>query len=70
MSTDERIDLHDPIFNICDRLGLKPNFVRRIDFYPSEVIAEVYLPNENGAKHIDPETGGVAFETKRFEVST
>ncbi len=72
----DRIDIHDPIYEIANRLGLEPNNVREIVFKPRSVVATVYLLNGDGKKHIinidpnDPDSGEPATETLEFEVTT
>jgi hypothetical protein len=53
------------INDVCERLGLDPNFVRSIEITPRAIDVEVYLQNNEGAKHIGPD-GRVATETKRL----
>lgn len=64
------IDIHDPLLDLCHRLGLDFGWVSRLEFTPSEVEATVYLPNENGAKHIDRDTNEAVTEIRTFKVTT
>lgn len=66
----DSIDIHDPIYELSNRLGLEPNNVREIIFRPRSATAVVYLNNENGHKYVDPQTGEPATETLEFEVTT
>lgn len=50
--SDGPIDIHDPIYELCERLGLQPENVAKITFKPRSVEATVYLLNENGAKYL------------------
>ncbi len=65
----DTIDINEPITAICGALGLDPMMVLRLDMTPTAVTAELFVPDENGAKHIDKE-GRVAMETRTFKVST
>jgi uncharacterized protein YlzI (FlbEa/FlbD family) len=63
-------DLHEPVFDILQRLGLEPESVARLDVTPREVVAEVYLLNENGKKYIDQESDEVAVKRVKFLART
>jgi hypothetical protein len=64
---NDRIDLSDPIREICERLreicerlGFKNTDVGHIDFTPGETTITVYLNN-------NPDTGEVAMQTLTFK---
>lgn len=63
-----RIDLSAPVTAICERLGLDPNQVGRIDIHPATVTAEVYLERD-GKKYITDD-GNAAIERRSFKVRT
>jgi hypothetical protein len=63
----DRIDIADPIREICERLGLQPSDVGRLDITPLECKAEIFLNNAYGSKYIAAD-GGVAKETRTLEV--
>jgi hypothetical protein len=71
---NDRIDLSDPIREICERLreicerlGFKNTDVGHIDFTPGETTITVYLNNNHGSKYVDPDTGEVAMQTLTFK---
>lgn len=66
----DRIDIHDPLTEICERLGLEPQFVSQLLISPFTVTATVYEKNENGEKYVDALTAVVAAAEKEFEVKT
>lgn len=66
----DRINIHQPIYDICGRLGLVPTNVAELVFRPRTVTATVYVLNEQGAKYVDPATGQPPTETREFEVTT
>lgn len=75
MSTDEhggeRIDLREPTAAICEALGLDLTWVRRLEWTPGTLTAELYKGTEGrmqGAKYVDEVTGEAALETVQFEV--
>ncbi len=65
----KRIDIHDPIDELCRRLGLSPQDVGEIIFRPSTVIATVYKTNGGGKKYVEVD-GEIASEIREFEVTT
>jgi hypothetical protein len=75
---DEHVyNISDEITQICQKLGLYPNHVGRIDIYPSELRAEVlvYNLNEEGKKYVDLEEGSEQYgeastRTEVFRVRT
>jgi hypothetical protein len=69
MSSDHRIDIHDEIASVCNKFNLDYGCVRRLDFHPGHVVAEVYRLNENGAKYIE-EDGNPALDVYEFLVTT
>ena len=60
-------DLIEPITEICQRLGLNPNHVRRLDLHAAEhrATVEIYLLNEHG-KHYINDDGEPAIETRTY----
>jgi hypothetical protein len=64
---NDRIDLSDPILEICERLGFKNTDISHIDFTPGETTITVYLNNKHGSKYVDPDTGEVAMQTLTFK---
>lgn len=64
----ERIDISEPLREICERLGLSYTFVRAMVFSPNELTAIVYLANEQGQKYLVE--GEPAVETRVFRVTT
>jgi hypothetical protein len=49
-----RIDIGDPVAEICRRLGLEPADVAELRIRPREVIATVHLRNDEGRKYVIP----------------
>jgi hypothetical protein len=68
----DRIDIHDPIWELCDRLGLEPESVAQIIFKPDRVIAKVFLRNEHGSIYLRETDEGraAASEIHEFLVRT
>jgi hypothetical protein len=68
------INIHDPIWEICRRLGLEPTNVAEITFRPLDVTATVYKTNADGAKYLetdeDGSEGDIAKDTLTFDVTT
>ena len=64
----ERIDLAEPVFAICERLGLHPNNVARLDIYPFRTVATVYKERD-GKKYTD-ESGDPVTEIVELETRT
>jgi hypothetical protein len=65
----DRINIHEPIYELCRRLGLEPTTVSEIIFRPDHVRATVFKVNANGSKYIG--TDGAAASTEvRFDVTT
>lgn len=67
---EELIDIHDPLLDICKRLGLEYNFVSEITWRPREASAIVFLKGDEGQKYVIDETGEPATETIHFRVMT
>lgn len=65
-----RIDISEPLKEICDRLGIQYDCVRELHFEPSAVRAEVYELSEHGSKWVDETTGEAVTATLEFEVKT
>lgn len=63
----ERVDIHEPIFEICRRLGLEPANVAEIIFHPRDLTATVY-ETRDGKKFL--ENGEAVTTTHDFLVST
>jgi hypothetical protein len=69
----DRIDIHDPITELCKRLGLEPTDVAEIVFKPRHVTVTVYLKDAQGAKYLTVTKDGrkgIASETRSFQVAT
>lgn len=66
----DRIDIADPLAEICERLGLEPRFVGTLTIAAGEATALVYRRNENGAKYIDLDTNLPATDCRAFKVLT
>lgn len=66
----DKIDVHNEVQSICDKLGLEPERVLRLDMYPFEFVVEVAKLNDDGAKFIDEETNEPAKEVLTFAVAT
>jgi hypothetical protein len=49
--------------DICERLGIDPNYVRSIEIAPRAITVELFARNEEGAKYIGTD-GKVALETR------
>lgn len=81
-----RIDIHAPVFDLCERLGLTPEDVCRFEITPRSVAATVYKTSTNGTKYRepspellpsqDPDSDSTGFstrwavETRTFDVTT
>lgn len=52
--TDDRIDIKEEVFTIIYKLGLDPDYVKRIELEPTtaKVTCSCYLRDENGAKYL------------------
>ena len=70
MTTATITDCADPVFDICERLGLEPDNVLELVVRPYDVRAKLALLNENGAKYFDEDRGEVATTTRTFQIST
>lgn len=66
----KRIDLHEPIEVICQRLHLDPKDVAEIRITPSRAEVLVYLNNEQGKKHVDPATGLAVMARPGWDIRT
>lgn len=66
----DRINIHDPIFELCHRLGLEPTSVKEITFRPNDVTATIYKTDENGSKYLEADQQTVASETRAFKVTS
>lgn len=64
----DRIDIRAETKALCHKLGLDESWVARLEWTPTLMTAEVFTPNKNGAKHIDPETGDAAKDTLTFDI--
>jgi hypothetical protein len=62
-----RINLHDPINEICDRLGVNVRLVNQINITPSYAVVVSYKPNEDGKPFID-ENGDVPQILEQFQI--
>lgn len=62
------IDIHEPIFDICHRLGLEPSNVAEIIFRPGDAIVTLFEPTANGGKRIVD--GELVKRTELFKVTT
>ncbi len=65
----ERINLHDEIASICDKLGLEATNVARIVLHPTSATVDVFEVNIGGRKYLNG-NNQPAMETLTFEVST
>lgn len=71
----DRIDIHDPITEICERLGLIPQLVGELildlTIKPSTITATTYVTGgASGSKQINTETGNPITQTTTFPVTT
>jgi hypothetical protein len=67
------IDVSEPLQELCNRLGLAYHNVKRIEFRPDTIIADVYLLDDNGAKYVRETKLGeyeAAIEVHQFKVTT
>ena len=60
------VDLTAEITSICEKLGVFPADVRRLDIAPRQIIVETYKKNENGNKYVDLDSGEAAVESETF----
>lgn len=67
---EDAINLHDPVFDICDRLGVKATSVLHIDLRPDTATLTIAKENERGHKYVDEKTGDIATEKRSFTVRT
>jgi hypothetical protein len=70
MSSINRINLHDPIYKLCELLGIDPNNVGRVNFFPDRCEVMQFRLNENGEKFVDLERDLPAVEWSDFKVRT
>ena len=67
-------DISDELKDLCDRIGINYDRLRRIDIVPGCVIAELFVEGEHGKKidqdPLSPECGLPVVEFKRFAVKT
>lgn len=64
----DRIDISEPLTEICRRLGLVPANVAKLVLTPRAATATVHKLNEDGQKYLDPDEPAV--ETIAFWVRT
>lgn len=65
MTPDDRIDIHDPVAEICRLLGeLDPSHVKRLVITPSTLTATIFRE----PKQIDPTTDQILLYEKTFKV--
>jgi hypothetical protein len=70
MSGVDRINLHAPIYELCDRLGIDPNNVGRVNFFPDRCEVMMFRLLDNGAKYVDLDRNVPAVEWREFKVRT
>lgn len=68
--SEDRVDISEPLEEICRRLGLEYHMVKRIEFGPRDLRAIVYKANADGHKHVEPLSGEPVLEELSFEVRT
>jgi len=71
----EPIDIHDPVFEICERLGLIPELVGELildlTITPRKITATTYVTGgATDSKRINTETGNPITQTTDFRVLT
>lgn len=66
----ERIDIIEPLFEICERLGLEPNLVAKLVITPRNATATIYRTRKDGSKYLDPVTTDAATRTETFDIKT
>lgn len=64
----DRIDIHDEVQALCDKLGFNYPFVKRLAITPQLIEVDVYRANDAGEKFL--EHGKVALETHTIKVAT
>lgn len=64
-----KVDIHDEVWSLCEKLDLNPVDVLQLDISPTSVSAAV-CKLKNGSKYVDPDTGEVAIDVRQFEVVT
>jgi len=64
----DRIDIADPMREICDRLGLEYTFVKELTINAGSVTATVFLANESGHKYVTGPNEVAAVATREFKV--
>lgn len=67
----DRIDIREPVRDLCRRLGLDETYVARIDVTPSYVTVDLYCGRDGrclGPKFVHEGTSNPAMETMGFEV--
>lgn len=65
----EPIDIAEQVCALSDALGLRYHDVAELRITPSAVEATIYLPNENGKKHINI-SGWPVMSQRSFKVRT
>jgi hypothetical protein len=73
--TDRVIRIREPLYEICDRLGLEPHNVKEMTILPDRVSVLHYKTNQDGYKYVVLDSGGkttnqVAIEELSFRVLT
>ena len=64
-----RIDIAEPLRDICTRLGVHYESVAQIVFKPDMMEVTEYLRNDQGSHHLD-ESGALAHRVSTFQVQT
>jgi hypothetical protein len=65
----DRIDLTDPLENICDKLGIDKTYVHSIHLYPTATHVHLFKGKDGfcqGAKYVDETTGEAAMEYRDY----
>lgn len=69
MEAIERIDIAAEVAALAEKLGLDKTNVARFDITPANIDATVFLLNEDGKKHFNPD-GFPVMTVRTFRVLT
>jgi hypothetical protein len=67
----DKVDLHDEITAICDKLGYEPGFVYLLRIEPDKVTVHAYDKHPTtGHKYVDEDTSQVVTHTKTVPIES
>ena len=71
MDGRERRKIGREVRSLLSALGIEEDWsnVRKLEIYPREVLAEIYLLDGERSKYVNPETGEAATDVRRIFVT-